>query len=86
MGAEIPLTLAYKLNSVCNAGFWPAVQNIGLYPIREAHKNQLQGKFNTIYSVSQVSLSTYSILIVPSYLSENKKWESAEFNPFRPYI
>lgn len=26
MGAEIPLTLAYKLNSVCNAGFWPTVQ------------------------------------------------------------
>ena len=86
MGAEIPLTLAYKLNSVCNAGFWPAVQNFGLYPIREAHKNQLQSKFSTIYSVSQVLLSTYSVLIVSSYLSEHKKWESAEFNPFRPYI
>ena len=27
MGAEIPLTLAYKLNNVCNAGHQPAVQN-----------------------------------------------------------
>ena len=86
MGAEIPLTLAYKLNSVCNAGFWPAVQNIGLYPIREAHKNQLQSKFSTIYSVSQALQSTYGVSIISSYLFEYKKRESAEFNPFRPYI
>ena len=33
---------------VCNAGFWPAVQNFGLYPKWEVHKNQLQGKCNTI--------------------------------------
>ena len=65
MGAEIPLTLAYKLNSVCNAGFWPAVQNFGLYPIWEVHKNQLQAE----NSISVITLSTGLLEIIsPDFL------------------
>ncbi len=31
------------------------------YPIMGAHKNQLQGKLNTIYSACQVNMSIYSV-------------------------
>lgn len=52
--AQKSLTLAYKLNSVCNAGFWPTVQiKKTCIPKWDTHKNQLQAQYSTGSCVCQ---------------------------------
>lgn len=53
-GRKKSLTLAYKLNSVCNAGFWPTVQiKKTCIPKWDTHKNQLQAQYSTGSCVCQ---------------------------------
>ncbi|MDE6995025.1 MAG: hypothetical protein K2P41_11490, partial [Lachnospiraceae bacterium] len=54
MGAVIPLTLIYKLNSVCNAISSSPYRQACLQSCKDTHKNQLQGKYNTISGGCQV--------------------------------
>lgn len=43
------LTLAYKLNNVCNASFSRHTNHAGLQSQRDTHKNQLHWNYTTIY-------------------------------------
>ena len=53
-GRKKSLTLAYKLNSVCNAGFWPTVQiKKTCIPKWDTHKNQLQVQYSTVSCACQ---------------------------------
>lgn len=54
MGAAMPLTLIYKLNSVCNATVSSLYRQNRLQSCKDTHKNQLQGKYNTISGGCQV--------------------------------
>jgi len=56
MGAAMPLTLIYKLNSVCNAIASSLHRQNRLQSCKDTHKNQLQNKYNTIYCVCQVCI------------------------------
>ena len=64
----ILLTFPYKLNCVCNASLFSFKNAI---PNRNTHKNQLQGEFSTIYSISQVLYSIYCNIMPLTY--EGKK-------------
>ena len=58
--------LKYKLNNVCNAGFWPTVQiKKTCIPKWDTHKNQLQAE----NSISVITLSTGLLEIIsPDFL------------------